>query len=56
MDPVPGMPILEPNQPGPSAKFMLRKNTINPAKITVKILIPSNYTQSMQKVDMHQGQ
>lgn len=43
MDPVPGIPICEPNQPGPSITFMLRKKTINAAKITVKILIPSNY-------------
>ena len=42
MYPVPGMPIFEPNQPGPSIMFMLKKKTIDTAKMTVKIFTPSN--------------
>lgn len=45
MDPVPGIPIWLPNQPGPSIIFMLRKKTINAAKTKVKALMPSNCIQ-----------
>ena len=50
IDPVPGIPILLPNQPGPSIIFMLRKKTINAAKTNVKALMPSNCIQIFREI------
>jgi hypothetical protein len=42
-EPVPWMPMVLPSQPGPNARFMLKKKTINPANMNVNMLIPSSY-------------
>mmetsp|Transcript_58380 Transcript_58380/g.142775 ORF Transcript_58380/g.142775 Transcript_58380/m.142775 type:complete len:213 (+) Transcript_58380:204-842(+) len=40
--PVPGIPIIPPNHPSPNIRFILRKNPIRTARMTVKMLNPSN--------------